>query len=45
MRPGKGGSSTFFTTERFGEVGASQEVVQALASLGIKRPSHVQVGG
>ncbi|GAB4820362.1 hypothetical protein N2152v2_007408 [Parachlorella kessleri] len=42
VRTGQGSSSTFFTSEQFKEIGASEEVVQALASIGIKRPSHVQ---
>ena len=43
VRVGQGSSSTFFTSEQFKDIGASDEVVQALASIGIKRPSHVQV--
>jgi hypothetical protein len=40
--PDKG---TFFSGRSWGELGASPEVAAALKSIGINRPSHVQVGG
>lgn len=43
VRPGQAASSTFFSSTRFEELGASPEVVSALAALGITRPSHIQV--
>lgn len=45
VRLGSANASTFFSSDRWGEVGASDEVVAALAALGITRPSHIQVGG
>lgn len=44
VRPGQAASATFFSAERWADVGASEEVVAALAALGITRPSHIQVG-
>lgn len=43
VRPGQAASATFFSAERWADVGASEEVVAALAALGITRPSHIQV--
>ncbi|KAL4458181.1 hypothetical protein ABPG75_013046 [Micractinium tetrahymenae] len=42
LRPGQAASATFFSAERWADVGASEEVVAALAALGITRPSHIQ---
>lgn len=42
VRPGQAASATFFSAERWADVGASEEVVAALAALGITRPSHIQ---
>ncbi|KAK9811880.1 hypothetical protein WJX72_011720 [[Myrmecia] bisecta] len=40
---GKKSGGTFFHSKTFEEVGASPEIISALNTLGIKRPSHVQV--
>ena len=45
VRPGQANAGTFFSSERWAELGASEAVVAALAALGIVRPSHIQVGG
>lgn len=37
-----GAASTFFSASSFSDIGATDEVVSALISLGIRRPSHVQ---
>lgn len=43
VRIGQAAGSTFFSSDRFEALGASEEVVAALAELGITRPSHIQV--
>ncbi|KAF8070956.1 DEAD-box ATP-dependent RNA helicase 50 [Scenedesmus sp. PABB004] len=40
--PGSGSSAAFFSAASWAELGAAPEVVEALAALGITRPSHVQ---
>lgn len=42
VRPGQSNAATFFSGERWPELGASEAVVAALAALGIVRPSHIQ---
>lgn len=42
VRIGQAAGSTFFSSDRFEALGASEEVVAALAELGITRPSHIQ---
>ncbi|EFN54452.1 hypothetical protein CHLNCDRAFT_135879 [Chlorella variabilis] len=42
VRPGQAASATFFSSDRWDALGASAEVVAALQTLGITRPSHIQ---
>ncbi|PSC73217.1 DEAD-box ATP-dependent RNA helicase 50 isoform A [Micractinium conductrix] len=42
VRPGQASSATFFSSDKWGSLGASEEVVAALTALGIMRPSHIQ---
>ena len=43
VRPGQANSSTFFSADSFAQLGATPDIVAALAALGIARPSHIQV--
>ena len=42
VRIGPGKTSTFFSSEAWESSGARPEVVDALASIGVTRPSHIQ---
>ncbi|CAL8471592.1 g11134 [Coccomyxa elongata] len=42
VRRGPGSTATFFTQSSFKDVGASDEMVKALRSIGIERPSFIQ---
>lgn len=44
VRQSQASSTTFFTTENFSHAGATPEVIAALQSVGITRPSHIQAG-
>eukprot|EP00887_Chlorella_sp_A99_P006189 scaffold3.g6189.t1 len=39
---GSPAAATFFSSSSFAELGASPAVVEALAALGVRRPSHIQ---
>ena len=43
VRPGTANASTFFSSDKWSGLGASEPVVAALQALGITRPSHIQV--
>ena len=44
VKPDTTGKGEFFSKDSFKEVGASKEMIDALAKMGITRPAKIQVG-